>query len=174
MEKEKGNFLQGCLGCVGLIIILGIVIGGCSIFFGGDDDKKEEKKVDYSTLNEENVKIALANSSSKDKIKFTKIKVESKQVTLTGETTSEYTVEYERIQSILLDTFKQLKGFKDIKYVTVDIATNTVDKYGESSKTKVLNGGIKGTELRKINYEESYNVQLNRIMDIGYVHPVIN
>lgn len=33
-----GNFFKGCLGCFGLVFILALVIGGCSVLFGGGDD----------------------------------------------------------------------------------------------------------------------------------------
>lgn len=135
--------------------------------------KDAETKVDYSTLSEENIKNSLADSKSRNRIEFKKIEIKDNEVKLNGETTSDYTVKRDDLDKIIIDTFEQLNNFKDIKYVTINLSTTTTDKYGESSKTKVFSGGIKGDDLRKINYKESYNVQLDEIMDVGYVHPVI-
>ena len=173
LEKEKGNFLQGCLGCVGLIIILGIVIGGCSIFFGGDDDKKEEKKVDYSTLNEENVKTALEKSEWASRQKVKKIDIEDDVVVLELETTMDTTEDFQAIRMFVVGDLEQLQGFKKIRVLNIEFSTIFKDKYGETEQGLAFKGKIMGKELRKIKFDNFYESDLEKVMDFVYVHPAI-
>ncbi|OCA85263.1 hypothetical protein [Pseudobacillus wudalianchiensis] len=40
-----GNLFKGCLGCLGLIILLLLVIGGCTAYFGAKEYNKTEESV---------------------------------------------------------------------------------------------------------------------------------
>ncbi|KZR57491.1 hypothetical protein [Pseudobacillus badius] len=40
-----GNLFKGCLGCLGLIILLSLVVGGCTAFFGKKEYDKTEESV---------------------------------------------------------------------------------------------------------------------------------
>lgn len=40
-----GNLFKGCLGCLGLIILLSLVVGGCTAFFGVKEYNKTEESV---------------------------------------------------------------------------------------------------------------------------------
>ncbi|MED4530944.1 hypothetical protein [Metabacillus fastidiosus] len=50
-KEKKGGFLKGCLGCFGLIVILGIIIGACTA--GGNKKEEEGTKVPAYEITEE-------------------------------------------------------------------------------------------------------------------------
>ncbi|WP_338749874.1 hypothetical protein [Bacillus sp. FJAT-52991] len=39
------NALKGCLGCLGLIILLSLIIGGCTAFWGTNEYEKTEEQI---------------------------------------------------------------------------------------------------------------------------------
>lgn len=47
------NFFKGCLGCLGLIVLMGIIIGGCGAFFFDTDTEEETITTDEPGIEEE-------------------------------------------------------------------------------------------------------------------------
>lgn len=47
------NFFKGCLGCLGLIVLTGIIIGGCGAFFFDTDTEEETITTDEPGIEEE-------------------------------------------------------------------------------------------------------------------------
>lgn len=173
MEKEN-NFKQGCLGCLVLIVIIAALIGGCSMVFGGDDEK--EKEVDYSTLNKENVKLAIKDTTFGNEIyqKVKKVEIDKNdKVVVTIETSADHTVELKDLKQYLLDDLEALQKFKDIKIARVHFATKLKDKYGETSYEDVLYAQIEGSELRKIKFDNTGADDLNALVDFSFIHPII-
>lgn len=49
------NFFKGCLGCLGLIVLMGLIIGGCGAFFFDTDTEEETITTDEPGIEEESI-----------------------------------------------------------------------------------------------------------------------
>lgn len=62
-QNNSKNILWGCMGCFGVIILISIIVGGCTLVLFPDDDKKEEK-VTQTPVKTERVEIENISSNN--------------------------------------------------------------------------------------------------------------
>lgn len=175
--KNSVNLISTTYGKGGIIVFKGkfriLILLALSVIFILAACGEEKKEVDYSTLNKENVTTAVNQSSWESRQKIKEIEVENNVVNLNLETTLDSTEEFDALRTFIVGDLESLQNFKDIRMLNVKFSTITKDKYGKAKQTHVLTGKIKGADLRKINFDNFHESDLQGVMSFSYVNPVI-
>lgn len=142
---------------IGMLIVLCILflIYGC------------EKKVDYNSLDKENVMAALENAGRSAEIKNLIVEDDIVEIEIVDRNANDASIESDEFHYL-----KELKGFEDIAYVEMTYYIEDKDEYGNETKDKkVAESEIEGNEMRLINYDELSPHLLHRFMIFTYMAP---
>lgn len=196
-KKVSKGILSGCLGCFGLIVLLGIIIGACSAG-GGDqsskekaittettakkeETKKDKQSLDYNKVTEDNVKTVinktLGKKTNMDKKRITGVEVANnsnkKVISVKLNADENLTNKMTRL-GMLDDTSKTLKAlskFKNVSNYRIWWYYTMVDKYGNESEDVIMKVELTNKTLSKINWNNFMPENYPSIADFYWQHP---
>lgn len=153
-----GNLFRGCLGCLGLIILLSLVIGGCTAYFGAKEYNKTEESVTKNVVEE-----APNDKANETVIEKEQAVIEEKEAAEKGSWLS-------KIQEVAASDKTETEKFDEISLYAQDY--NASDSERTEFENYIVNEYKTGKYLTDIENDEYMltNIFKAEVVDTYYDH----
>ncbi|MEK3761336.1 hypothetical protein MKZ07_23270 [Paenibacillus sp. FSL P4-0338] len=191
-EKSKGGFLQGCLGCLGVTVLLGIVVVVVFAILGDDNNSSEVNVASTGTIAtsqqgiNEQVSSLIANAvgakTNNDEEKIIELQVNDHMGTeaksdkivvakLHGNDNLSSNMIKGGMQLESIKIFKQLFQLKEVEEIDLIWQFPTTDKLGNSTLNTALKINLSRTTFSKINWDGFDKDNFAYVADSYWEHP---
>lgn len=192
--KKSKNFFQGCLGCLGIIVLLSIAITALAIIFSVLDDtpKQQKKMVEGNSQQVDNVQTqvrqaivdTLGETANTGEPKIIELQVndhlgtanEKDKIVVATLHANENLTNNMTKGGILLDStniLKKLFTINKVQEVTLIWQLPLVDAYGNRKTEPVLKITMDKEKAAKINWANFDRNNLEVVANTYWEHPVL-